>query len=80
MKYYNGATTNKNVGDKTHGSFKNAGQKKGKKGAMTKMGSQKGNKFSKEKETDHVTARLRNISRGLFHTRQGNPMHANPNA
>lgn len=69
MKYYKGAPTNQK---KNHvaGSFKN--DSKNKKG--------EGNKAKgKEKLTDHVTKRLRNLSRGMFKTRQGNAMHAQPN-
>ncbi len=51
------------------GSFKNNGQKEGMKKTVRK-----------EKQTDHVTSKLRKISRGMFKTRQGNPMHAQPNA
>lgn len=64
-KYYKAATPDK-LG---RGSFGNRGQKPGMKKTVRK-----------EKATDHVTKRLRNISRGLFHTKQGNPMKAQENA
>lgn len=72
MKYYKGASTNKNIGGRTHGGFGNSGQKKGNNGAMSKIGSQKGNKYAKESlgKTDPVQVKLRKISKSMFGRRK----------
>lgn len=70
-RYYKGASTNENRGYATHGSFvpKNGINKTGAKG-----------KSRMEGQTEHVTKKLRKLARGLFKTKQGDPMHAQPNA
>lgn len=45
---YRPVPTNKNIGGKTHGSFKNSGQKSGDHGAKSKIGAQKSG-YAKEK-------------------------------
>lgn len=57
MKTYKGASTNQNKGHATHGSFKNSGQKPGKKALVRK---------EKEMKKDPVQARLRKISKAMF--------------
>lgn len=51
------------------GSFKNSGQKEGKKSLN-----------AKEKASAHVTKRLRTISKGMFHTKEGQQQKAQENA
>lgn len=68
MVYYPGeASTNKNKGYKTHGSFKNSGQKKGHSGAESKIGAQKKG-YAKEKlaKKDPVQVKLRRVAKSMF--------------
>lgn len=58
MKSYKGAPTNENKGFKTHGKFANSGQKKGKKAIDGK---------GKVAKSDPVQAKLRKISKSMFH-------------
>ena len=57
MKYYKPASTNVNKGHKTHGNFKNSGQKEG---VKTPKGKEK------LASTDPVQAKLRKISKAMF--------------
>lgn len=77
MKYPGEASTNKNKGYKTHGSFKNSGQKDGSHGAKSKIGAQKKG-YAKETEAkkDPVNAKLKKISKSMFFKRHA----SNPDA
>lgn len=68
MKTYKAAPTNENKGYKTHGSFKNSGQKAGDNGAKSKIGNHKGSKYASEKlgHKDPVDAKLRKVSKAMF--------------
>lgn len=72
MKTFKPNSTNKNKGYKTHGSFKMDSRTKPGSGASP-------NKDVKEKRMNYVTKRLKKISKGMFHIKEGNPMKAQEN-